>query len=202
MSWFMVNIISTLLALISLGVFIRVARKLKETMHTGRELAEQIQVSTSHLDHIISVLREEYQEIHDENRKMDARIIESTRIRREIDRSLAHMEEVRHQLQNDFNLLRSVPTPPPAPQTHEPTPQTHEHVTKPTIINTNQQKAVIPKRFPTFMQQRQMHKMSAYNKQQPTISKKLPVFVQHKTYQTPLKNAAYPQNNPSSHSNP
>ena len=101
MSWFIVNIVGAILAMISLGVFIITSRKLASTIRLGRELAQQVHAATSSLDHAIQALREEHQDFRDENRKLDARITESARIRREVDRSVAHMETVRNQLQND-----------------------------------------------------------------------------------------------------
>ena len=110
MSWFIVNIVGAILAMISLGVFIITSRKLASTIRLGRELAQQVHAATSSLDHAIQALREEHQDFRDENRKLDARITESARIRREVDRTVAHMETVRNQLQNDFNRLRGILT--------------------------------------------------------------------------------------------
>ncbi|OPB30125.1 hypothetical protein [Bartonella sp. WD12.1] len=143
MSWFIVNIASALLALVSLGVFIITTRKLTTTIHMGRELAKQVQTGTACLDRAISILREEHQEFRDENRKMDARIIESTRIRRNIDRSVAHMENVRNQLQSDFDHFRATLTA----KTHRPTMGS----SKP---HTHQQPPIVPKNFPVFVQRK------------------------------------------------
>ncbi|MEL6093886.1 BAB2_0123 family type IV secretion system effector [Bartonella schoenbuchensis] len=145
MSWFIVNIASALLALISLGVFIITTRKLTTTIHMGRELAKQVQTGTSCLDRAISILREEHQEFRDENRKMDARIIESTRIRRNIDRSVAHMENVRNQLQSDLDHFRATLTT----KAHGPTMESSTQ-------RTHQQPPIVPKNLPVFVQ-RKMH---------------------------------------------
>ncbi|KEG18333.1 BAB2_0123 family type IV secretion system effector [Bartonella bacilliformis] len=174
MSWFMVNIASALLALISLSVFVVIARKLATTIQMGRELAKQVHIGTSCLDRAILALREEHQDFRDENRKMDARIIESTRIRREIDRSIAHMEEVRNQLQNDFNLLRNLPTV-----------KTQEHAATLKTTQTYSKRSIFPKKFPVFVQ-RSAQKALLHNTIQPTASKNFPVFVQHKTQKASL----------------
>ncbi|AQX20301.1 BAB2_0123 family type IV secretion system effector [Bartonella sp. WD16.2] len=146
MSWFIVNIASALLALISLSVFIINTRKLTKTIHMGRELAKQVQTGTAYLDRALLILREEHQEFRDENRKMDARIIESTRIRRNIDRSVAHMENIRNQLQSDLDHFRATLTA----KTYGPT--TMGSGTQ----RTHRQSPIVPKNFPVFVQ-RKMH---------------------------------------------
>ena len=110
MNWFIVNIIGAALAMTSVGVFVVTSRKLASTIRLGRQLAEQVHAATSSLDRAVKALREEHQDFRDENKKLDARITESSRIRREVDRSVAHMETIRNQLQGDFNRLRGILT--------------------------------------------------------------------------------------------
>lgn len=117
MNWFIVNIIGAALAMTSVGVFVVTSRKLASTIRLGRQLAEQVHAATSSLDRAVKALREEHQDFRDENKKLDARITESSRIRREVDRSVAHMETIRNQLQGDFNRLRGILTA----QSHGPT---------------------------------------------------------------------------------
>ncbi|ENN90180.1 BAB2_0123 family type IV secretion system effector [Bartonella bovis] len=143
MSWFIVNIASALLALISLSIFIITTRKLTTTIHMGRELAKQVQTGTVCLDRALSILREEHQEFRDENRKMDARIIESTRIRRNIDRSVAHMENIRNQLQSDLDHFRTTLTA-KAPRPTMKSSAQHMH----------RQPPIVPKNFPVFVQRK------------------------------------------------
>ncbi|AQX27720.1 MULTISPECIES: BAB2_0123 family type IV secretion system effector [unclassified Bartonella] len=152
MSWFMFNFVSALLALASLSVLIITTRKLAATIQMGRELAKQVQIGTACLDQALSTLREEHQEFRDENRKMDARMIESTRIRRDIDRSISHMENVRDQLKSDFNQLRGILTA----QAHGPSVASG-------TTHTLRRQSIVPKGLPVFVQ-RKVHKAPLNNK--------------------------------------
>lgn len=107
MNWFIVNGISAALAILSLTVFVITARKLAGTIRLGRELAHQVQLATVSLDRAVAALREEHQDFRDENRKLDARIGESSRIRRDIDRSISHMEQLHNQLHINLSQLNS-----------------------------------------------------------------------------------------------
>ncbi|WP_438721746.1 BAB2_0123 family type IV secretion system effector [Bartonella rochalimae] len=142
----MFNFISAFLALVSLSVLIITIRKLAATIQMGRELAKQVQMGTACLDQALSTLREEHQEFRDENRKMDARMIESTRVRRDIDRSISHMENVRDQLKSDFNQFRSIL----ATQAHGPSAASG-------AIHTLRRQPIVPKSLPVFVQ-RKAHK--------------------------------------------
>ncbi|MHC5308395.1 BAB2_0123 family type IV secretion system effector [Bartonella sp. LJL80] len=154
MAWFTVNIVSAVLAMVSLGVFIVTTRKLASTIRLGRELAQQVHSATSSLDRAVMALREEHQDFRDENRKLDARITESARIRRDVDRSVAHMENVRNQLQGDFNRLRGILTA----QAHGPAAASGP--AHPAVAQPMQAKGL-----PVFVQ-RKVHKTALGNKVQ------------------------------------
>ncbi|OLY43444.1 hypothetical protein PEB0122_012950 [Bartonella apis] len=152
MNWFIVNIIGAALAMTSVGVFVVTSRKLASTIRLGRQLAEQVHAATSSLDRAVKALREEHQDFRDENRKLDARITESSRIRREVDRSVAHMETIRNQLQGDFNRLRGIltaqshgPTANSAPA-HSANPQTMRNNGLPVFVQRVVHKADLGKR--------------------------------------------------------
>lgn len=152
MNWFIVNIIGAALAMTSVGVFVVTSRKLASTIHLGRQLAEQVHAATSSLDRAVKALREEHQDFRDENKKLDARITESSRIRREVDRSVAHMETIRNQLQGDFNRLRGIltaqshgPTANSAPA-HSANPQTMRNNGLPVFVQRVVHKADLGKR--------------------------------------------------------
>ncbi|WP_295911788.1 hypothetical protein [uncultured Bartonella sp.] len=141
MNWFIINIIGAVLAMTSVGVFVITSRKLASTIRLGRQLAEQVHAATSSLDRAVKALREEHQDFRDENKKLDARITESSRIRREVDRSVAHMETIRNQLQGDFNRLRGIltaqshgPTTNSAPTNHSVNPQTMQNNGLPVFV--------------------------------------------------------------------
>ncbi len=152
MNWFIVNIIGAALAMTSVGVFVVTSRKLASTIRLGRQLAEQVHAATSSLDRAVRALREEHQDFRDENKKLDARITESSRIRREVDRSVAHMETIRNQLQGDFNRLRGIltaqshgPTANSAPA-HSANPQTMRNNGLPVFVQRVVHKADLGKR--------------------------------------------------------
>ncbi len=154
MNWFIVNIVGAALAMTSLGVFVITSRKLASTIRLGRELAQQVHAATSSLDRAIRALREEHQDFRDENKKLDARITESSRIRREVDRSVAHMETIRNQLQADFNRLRGTVTA----QSHVST--SGSAPAHPAVQHSIQQKGL-----PVFVQRR-VHKTDLGNRVQ------------------------------------
>ena len=155
MNWFIINIIGAVLAMTSVGVFVITSRKLASTIHLGRQLAEQVHAATSSLDRAVKALREEHQDFRDENKKLDARITESSRIRREVDRSVAHMETIRNQLQGDFNRLRGILTA----QSHGPTTNS-----APTTRSVNPQ-TMQSNGLPVFVQRR-VHKSDLGNRVQ------------------------------------
>ena len=154
MNWFIVNIVGAALAMTSLGVFIITSRKLASTIRLGRELAQQVHAATSSLDRAIRALREEHQDFRDENKKLDARITESSRIRREVDRSVAHMETIRNQLQADFNRLRG-----------SVTAQSHISASESTATHSAVQQPMHQKGLPVFVQRR-VHKTDLGNRVQ------------------------------------
>lgn len=154
MSWFIVNIVGAILAMISLGVFIITSRKLASTIRLGRELVQQVHLATSSLDSAVNALREEHQDFRDENCKLDARITESARIRRDVDRSVAHMETVRNQLQGDFNRLRGILTA-----------QSHGPAVSSATPHSVMQQSISQKGLPVFVQRR-VHKADLENRAQ------------------------------------
>lgn len=154
MNWFIVDIVGAALAMTSVGVVVVTSRKLTSTIRLGRQLAEQVHVATSSLDRAIKALREEHQDFRDENKKLDARITESSRIRREVDRSVAHMETIRNQLQIDFNRLRGVLTA----QSHGPAAGSAQP-------RSSIQQSMKEKGLPVFVQRR-VHKTDLGNRVQ------------------------------------
>ncbi|WP_412057558.1 BAB2_0123 family type IV secretion system effector [Bartonella sp. DGB2] len=178
MSWLIINLISAAISAFSLSVFIAAARKLTATVQLGRALATEIQSATASLDQAIKILREEHQDFQDENRKLDARISESTRTRRNIDQYIAKMENMRLRLQQDYTSLYSqihqasptaskLKTTPPAAALQHPSIQIRNHITPINTSKTVSCDKAAPLNVP------------------PTSSKGLPVFVQRKIARSP-----------------
>lgn len=117
MKLFIVHIVSIIIDFTSVAIFLVAVKKAQNTMHTnkelmflGKDLMRQIAISSTNLDKAVSILKEEYEDICDENRKMDARVAESTRIRKEITKLTSEMELGHAKLKESYNKLQKLNT--------------------------------------------------------------------------------------------
>lgn len=151
MSWSIVNVIAASPAIISLGVLVITMRKLARTIRLGRELTYQMKLATLNLDQAVSLLRNEHKNFRNESYKLDTRIKETIRIRHDIGRSLAHMEQMHNQLQQKFNQLPTITGKPvkhsyyanPISINTTPQPQKHEKNGLPVFVQRKVSKAVL-----------------------------------------------------------
>lgn len=126
MSLLLVNIISTLMAAVSMIIFIVISRRTVQTVQLGRAIAHQIADASATLDRALHALQGEHDEFRGENRKLDTRIVDATRARHEITRSVEQLNLVRAQLQSELRALRlavtAAKTPAIAPATTNTAP--------------------------------------------------------------------------------
>ncbi|GAB1582985.1 BAB2_0123 family type IV secretion system effector [Phyllobacterium phragmitis] len=107
MNLLLVNAISAILSLVSIGIVVVALRRAAEMIRLGRSMAEQIAASSANLERALAALQAEHDELRDENRKLDARLEESAKARRDIARSVDLMERIRTELQGDIRALRA-----------------------------------------------------------------------------------------------
>lgn len=107
MNLLLVNAISAILSLVSIGIVVVALRRAAEMIRLGRSMAEQIAASSANLERALTALQAEHDEFRDENRKLDARLEESAKARRDIARSVDLMERIRTELQGDIRALRA-----------------------------------------------------------------------------------------------
>lgn len=117
MKLFIIHIVSMIIDFTSIAIFLIALKKARNTLHTnkelmflGKDLMRQIAISSTNLDKAVSILKEEYEDICDENRKMDARVAESTRIRKEIANLTSEMELTYAKLKESYNKLQKLNT--------------------------------------------------------------------------------------------
>ncbi|KXF76034.1 hypothetical protein ATN84_14000 [Paramesorhizobium deserti] len=107
MNLLLVNAISAILSLVSIGIVVVALRKAAEMIRLGRSMAEQIATSSANLERALAALQVEHDDLRDENKKLDARLEESAKARRDIARSVDLMERIRTELRGDIRGLRT-----------------------------------------------------------------------------------------------
>ncbi|WP_420960926.1 BAB2_0123 family type IV secretion system effector [Brucella sp. IR073] len=124
MNLLLVNAISAGLSLVSIAIVVVALRKAAETIRLGRALADGIAASSAGLEKALAALQAERDDLRDESRKLSARLEESAKAQREINRSLDLMERIRAELQGDVRALRSSIAARPVATSSVPQPST------------------------------------------------------------------------------
>ncbi|PRD42683.1 hypothetical protein C5748_14760 [Phyllobacterium phragmitis] len=107
MNLLLVNVISAVLSLVSIGIVVVALRRAAEMIRLGKSMAEQIAASSANLEQALAALKTEHDDFRDENRKLDARLEESARAQRDIARSVDLMGRIRTELQGDIRALHT-----------------------------------------------------------------------------------------------
>ena len=84
MNVLIVDIISVLTVIGSATIVILVSRKLTNAITLGRELAKELKYSGFNLEKIRESLLEQYQNIHEEGLKLEARLKEANKVKKNI----------------------------------------------------------------------------------------------------------------------
>lgn len=120
MNVLIVDIISVLTVIGSATIVILVSRKLTNAITLGRELAKELKYSGFNLEKIRESLLEQYQNIHEEGLKLEARLKEANKVKKNINNLIAHMEashtilkesyteveNLKGEISNDVELLK------------------------------------------------------------------------------------------------
>ncbi|GGA98201.1 hypothetical protein GCM10011491_28060 [Brucella endophytica] len=146
MNLLLVNAISAGLSLVSIAIVIVALRKAAETIRLGRALADGIAASSAGLEKALAALQAERDDLRDESRKLSARLEESAKAQREINRSLDLMERIRAELQGDVRALRSSITARPVATASTPAPLAQTAPAKPAQAQ--------PAKLPVFVHRR------------------------------------------------
>lgn len=102
MSLLLANVLSTLMALASLAVLVIVGRKANETIQLGKTLALRVAAASNGLERAVKALRNERTDLCDENVKLEARLAETARVRREMDETIEELNRLRKALSRDM----------------------------------------------------------------------------------------------------
>jgi len=147
MNLLLVNAISAILSLVSIGIVVVALRKAAEMIRLGRSMAEQIAASSASLEKALAALQAEHDDLRDENRKLNARLEESAKARRDITRSVDLMERIRTELQGDIRALRTAMASRSAAMTTATAPQPPLPAATPAKISTQAK----PEKLPVFV---------------------------------------------------
>lgn len=112
MSLLLANVLSTLMALASLGALIVVGRKANETIKLGKILALRIAAASNGLERAVKAIQSERADLGtalaDENTKLEARLAETQRVRREMEEAIEELTRLRKALTRDIRHARNV----------------------------------------------------------------------------------------------
>ncbi|WP_176037919.1 BAB2_0123 family type IV secretion system effector [Brucella tritici] len=112
MSLLLANVLSTLMALASLAALIVVGRKANETIKLGKVLALRIAAASNGLERAVKAIQSERTDLGtalaDENNKLEARLAETQRVRREMDEAIEELNRLRKALTRDIRHARNV----------------------------------------------------------------------------------------------
>ena len=112
MSLLLANVLSTLMALASLAALIVVGRKANETIKLGKVLALRIAAASNGLERAVKAIQSERTELGtalaDENNKLEARLAETQRVRREMEEAIEELNRLRKALTRDIRHARNV----------------------------------------------------------------------------------------------
>lgn len=108
MSLLLANILSTLMALGSLGALIIVGRKANETIKLGKLLTLRVAAASNGLERVAKSLQNQRTDLADETVRLEARLAETARVRREMDEAIEELNRVRKALSRDVRQARNV----------------------------------------------------------------------------------------------
>ncbi|RCS23963.1 hypothetical protein DUT91_11965 [Phyllobacterium salinisoli] len=158
MNLLLVNAISAVFSLVSIGIVVVALRKATEMIRLGRSMAEQIAASSDNLERALAALKAEHDDFRDESRKLDARLEESARAQRDIARSVDLMQRIRIELQGDVRAMRTsissrntAATAAPAPaRAPEQTPSQAKPSKLPVFVRRTVASASVADNFATY----------------------------------------------------
>jgi len=108
MSLLLANVLSTLMALASLAALIVVGRKANETIKLGKVLALRVAAASNGLERAVKAIQSERTDLTDENTKLEARLAETQRVRREMEEAIEELNRLRKALTRDIRHARNV----------------------------------------------------------------------------------------------
>ncbi|MFQ0815619.1 hypothetical protein AVM02_08905 [Brucella anthropi] len=112
MSLLLANVLSTLMALASLAALIVVGRKANETIKLGKVLALRVAAASNGLERAVKAIQSERTDLGtalaDENSKLEARLAETQRVRREMEEAIEELTRLRKALTRDIRHARNV----------------------------------------------------------------------------------------------
>lgn len=112
MSLLLANVLSTLMALASLAALIVVGRKANETIKLGKLLALRVAAATNGLERAVKAIQSERTDLGtalaDENTRLEARLAETQRVRREMEEAIEELNRLRKALTRDIRHARNV----------------------------------------------------------------------------------------------
>ncbi|WP_094510016.1 BAB2_0123 family type IV secretion system effector [Brucella thiophenivorans] len=108
MSLLLANILSTLMALGSLGALIVVGRKANETIKLGKMLTLRVAAASNGLERVAKSLQSQRTDLTDETVRIEARLTETARVRREMDEAIEELNRLRKALTRDMRQARNV----------------------------------------------------------------------------------------------
>ncbi len=138
MSLLLANVLSTLMALVSLAALIVVGRKANETIRLGKVLTLRLAAASNGLERAVKAIQNERADLTDAGAKLDARLAETQRTRREMDEVIEELYRLRKGLSRDMHQARIVT---------ESTPQRE----KKTATNAEQPLPMNKKVLPVFV---------------------------------------------------
>ena len=108
MGLLLANILSTLRARASLGALIVVGRKANETIKLGKRLTRRVAAASNGLERVAKSLRSQRTALTDETARLEARLGETARVRREMDEAIEELNRLRKALTRDIRHARNV----------------------------------------------------------------------------------------------
>ena len=108
MSLLLANVLSTLMALASLAALVVVGRKANETIKLGKVLALRVAAASNGLERAVKAIQSERTDLTDENNKLEARLAETQRVRREMEEAIEELNRLRKALTRDIRHARNV----------------------------------------------------------------------------------------------
>ncbi|PWL17329.1 hypothetical protein DKP76_11140 [Falsochrobactrum shanghaiense] len=108
MSLLLANVLSTLMALASLGALVVVGRKANETIRLGKVLTLRVAAASNGLERVVKALQSERTDLSDETIRLEARLAETARVRREVDEAVEELNRLRKALTRDMRQARNI----------------------------------------------------------------------------------------------
>ena len=139
MSLLLANVLSTLMALASLAALIVVGRKANETIKLGKVLALRVAAASNGLERAVKAIQDERTDLStalaDENNKLEARLAETQRVRREMEEAIEELNRLRQALARDMRHARNVA---------DSTPRVQEKIATATGQSLPKEKSALP----------------------------------------------------------